>query len=379
MASEKLQLQAGPPLVPTNSTGAAMNSGLAMTRQRQGNMPQQIQQRPQIPPQQPQPPQVSPPAQQFPDARGSQGTMGPQVIRNPSAGQAPNLSLEGQMPGQRIDYRDAQQAQRGGPGAVAPPAQTGGGQIGPGPQQGQRGGPGAPPPGQTISVGGQPMQGATPEDGRTTQQMIEDWLRDQFGGPRDTSAEEDLIRQQFEDKLGRDIVNQRAGMGRAGFASSGALSAMEGDMRRSSRQSMLDAIFGVQQGARDEELARASRAGDMSFRAEEQAQRQAMLDAALQMLTDEDPADAPRESRRGQFPEGEEGDAQYADYIQRSYGRNGPVGPGDPGGNIFNAIPIDAAEASAVIRQLGLEPAFGPAGMAGLMLDQYGNIYKVQA
>lgn len=69
---------------------------------------------------------------------------------------------------------------------------------------------------------------------------------------RDTTEEERLINERLAGQMGEDLVNARASMGRAGFASSGAMGALEGDIRNQSRQAALEEIFGVQAGARDE-------------------------------------------------------------------------------------------------------------------------------
>lgn len=74
--------------------------------------------------------------------------------------------------------------------------------------------------------------------------------------PRDTTAEEALIRQLMQDQLGQQLVDQRASMGRAGFGASGALAGIEADAQRKAAQAALGETFGVQQGARNEQLDR---------------------------------------------------------------------------------------------------------------------------
>lgn len=115
------------------------------------------------------------------------------------------------------------------------------------------------------NIGNRNVEGGMTGGGQemTTPQMVEDWIRAQFGGPRDTGAEEGLIRELLNDRLGQQLVGQRARMGRMGMAASGASGAIEGDIRRRAAQDILGETFGVQRDARQEELARASAAGNM--------------------------------------------------------------------------------------------------------------------
>lgn len=64
-------------------------------------------------------------------------------------------------------------------------------------------------------------------------------------GPGDTAEEEAFIREQTEQQAARDLNDQRAAAGRAGFASSGALQAMESDTMRDAQQRALQEIFGL--------------------------------------------------------------------------------------------------------------------------------------
>lgn len=61
----------------------------------------------------------------------------------------------------------------------------------------------------------------------------------------DTAEMEALLHQLFGDQLGAEQVGQRASMGRAGFASSGALGAMESDAQRKAAQAEQQARLGL--------------------------------------------------------------------------------------------------------------------------------------
>lgn len=95
----------------------------------------------------------------------------------------------------------------------------------------------------------------------------------------DTSAEEALIRDQTEGKLGASLVDQRARMGRAGFGSAGVTAALESDARTSASRDALDQILGLR---RDEE----QRAFDNATSAvgTEQGMRSAAADDAIRRM-----------------------------------------------------------------------------------------------
>jgi hypothetical protein len=77
--------------------------------------------------------------------------------------------------------------------------------------------------------------------------MIREFLAGQLAnaGKANTAEEEALIRQQMADAAGGMSVNARARAGASGMASSGALMAQEGDIRRSTSQDALDQILGL--------------------------------------------------------------------------------------------------------------------------------------
>lgn len=103
-----------------------------------------------------------------------------------------------------------------------------------------------------VAVPGTQNAGAPPP--ATTQddidQMIRDLVASQLSGAgkANTAEEEALIRQRMQGELGGSLVNQRARAGRAGFASSGALMAQEGDIKRAAEMDALDEILGLRRG-----------------------------------------------------------------------------------------------------------------------------------
>lgn len=89
---------------------------------------------------------------------------------------------------------------------------------------------------------------------RDLTEIEEDFIRDMIGGASDvdTSEQEALIRELGMDAQGQALVDQRASMGRAGFAASGALGAIEGDIRRKQGQADSGAILDERTRAQSE-------------------------------------------------------------------------------------------------------------------------------
>lgn len=75
--------------------------------------------------------------------------------------------------------------------------------------------------------------------------FIEQLLQESGGG--DTSEQEAFLKELFGDKEGQALADQRASMGRAGFGSSGALGAMEGDVRRKNAQALTGETFDLKE------------------------------------------------------------------------------------------------------------------------------------
>ena len=100
-------------------------------------------------------------------------------------------------------------------------------------------------------------------------------------GNVDTKAEEDLINEQMNDRIGAALVDQRASMGRSGFGSSGAMAAMEGDTQRTARQQGLEDVLGLRRTEDQRATDNATKAigSEMSMRkqAEAEAKQAALL------------------------------------------------------------------------------------------------------
>lgn len=110
--------------------------------------------------------------------------------------------------------------------------------------------PTVPPPAEASGTAVTGTTGTTPPPSATADdidQMIRDLVASQIGaaGKVNTAEEEALIRQQMQGELGQSLVDQRARMGRAGFGASGAMGAIEGDVRRAAEMDALDQILGL--------------------------------------------------------------------------------------------------------------------------------------
>lgn len=125
-----------------------------------------------------------------------------------------------------------------------------------------------------------------PTSNEDIDKLIADLVKQQIEGASkvDTSKEEELIKQQLEDKLGASLVGQRASMGRAGFAASGALGAMEGDIQRQARQQIAEDILGTRSKAKGEAFDRALQSIGVEQKMREAAQQQTINEALLKML-----------------------------------------------------------------------------------------------
>lgn len=151
-------------------------------------------------------------------------------------GMGPNATAERPMSGTTTPV---------GPGGKMGP--TGSGVAGAAIEAGEKVG-GTPPPPPPSTGQTPPPPPATATEAalaaeKTVDEMTEEFIRKMLGGSADTAEQEALIRELGLDAQGAALVNQRASMGRAGFASSGALGAMEGDIRRKQGQSDQNAIL----------------------------------------------------------------------------------------------------------------------------------------
>jgi len=100
-------------------------------------------------------------------------------------------------------------------------------------------------------------------------------------GNVDTKAEEALINEQMNDRIGAALVDQRASMGRSGFGASGAMAAIEGDTQRTARQQGLEDVLGLRrtEDERATDNARQAITSELSMRkqAEAEAKQAALL------------------------------------------------------------------------------------------------------
>lgn len=92
-----------------------------------------------------------------------------------------------------------------------------------------------------------------------------------------TAEEEALIRELMQDKVGQGLVEQRARMGRAGFGASGALAAMESDVRRQAGQQATQETLAIRRQAEQEAINNALRAVGVDVEKRAEA-RQQMFD-----------------------------------------------------------------------------------------------------
>ena len=120
-------------------------------------------------------------------------------------------------------------------------------------------------------------------------------------GNVDTKAEEDLINEQMNDRIGAALVDQRASMGRSGFGSSGAMAAMEGDTQRTARQQGLEDVLGLRRTEDQRATDNATKAigSEMSMRKQAEAEaKQAALLAEIEKgnkdINADDDDDGPR-------------------------------------------------------------------------------------
>jgi len=97
------------------------------------------------------------------------------------------------------------------------------------------------------------------------QTELEKRITEMLGGPRDTEEEKALLREIMEEQYNQQLGNQRARMGRLGMGASGAMGAVEGDMRRRMGQSIAKGGFDLDAGARGEELDRVRVAGGLGL------------------------------------------------------------------------------------------------------------------
>lgn len=223
-------------------------------------------------------------------AKAGQPNIAPQVQKPPTLGTATGVPLIKPMNfgggGQQMQ-RPTSPTVPTGPRTV----QAGGNVQAPAPAMPTRptsGVPGAPTgglppagakPGLDIGASAStPPAAATQDD---IDAMIRKFVESQLNAANnvDTSAQEALIRDQMEGKLGASLVDQRARMGRAGFGAGGVTAALESDARTNASREALDQILGLRTS--EEQRAIENARGAIST---EQGMRSAASDDALRRM-----------------------------------------------------------------------------------------------
>jgi hypothetical protein len=130
-------------------------------------------------------------------------------------------------------------------------------------------------------VGDEPIDAGDPiiipGTNATTEQLADDFNRSYLDpAAADTTAEEAYVNQRILDQLGQQQVASRARMGRAGFGSSGALAAMEGD---NMRQANLDAegrAYEIREREQNQAFDQGMGAQQMDINQDDQASQEAL-------------------------------------------------------------------------------------------------------
>jgi hypothetical protein len=146
--------------------------------------------------------------------------------------------------------------------------------------------------------GGGSADAATADAGpKSIEDLAEEHVRRYLeGGQDDTAAEEALLSEQMDRRLGQGLVDQRARMGRAGFGASGALAAIEGDTRRQAALDAAERMFGVREREQAQQYDRGQGVIgtdiDLREQASKEGWRQAQADALAALLGGETGAPA---------------------------------------------------------------------------------------
>lgn len=104
------------------------------------------------------------------------------------------------------------------------------------------------PPAPEFDDGFKP--GFNPQTPLTTEEMIDRHIRDNLGGPQDTTELERLAREEMDRQSGMNIYNQRAMMGASGFGASGAQASFEQTQRQNAARALAEEIIGIRQQER---------------------------------------------------------------------------------------------------------------------------------
>lgn len=138
--------------------------------------------------------------------------------------------------------------------------------------------------GQVARPVGAPEEPASNEEfDRQIRSLMEDLVAGR-GMDVSTAEEEKLIKELMQDRLGQGLVEQRARMGRAGFGASGALAAMEGDIRRQAGQQATQETLALRRQAEQEAIRNALQAVGVDIGVRGEARRAAFDEEFLNAL-----------------------------------------------------------------------------------------------
>lgn len=104
-----------------------------------------------------------------------------------------------------------------------------------------------------VAAAQNPMQPPELTQNKTLQDVLSELLN---SSARDTASEEAMVRELLAGTVGQGQADLNARMAASGFGTSGALGALSGDMRARAARDAAQEILSLQQGARDEQLAR---------------------------------------------------------------------------------------------------------------------------
>lgn len=138
--------------------------------------------------------------------------------------------------------------------------------------------------GQVAPPAGAPDEPASNEELNAQIRSLMEDLVSGRGMDVNTAEEEKLIRELMQDRLGQGLVEQRAKMGRAGFGASGALAAMEGDVRRQAGQQATQETLALRRQAEQEAIKNALQAVGVDIDVRGEARKAAFDEEFLNAL-----------------------------------------------------------------------------------------------
>jgi type II secretory pathway pseudopilin PulG len=153
--------------------------------------------------------------------------------------------------------------------------------------QGPRTVAGGPLPGAEETIRQGVEAGALPASNEQFNEQIRMLMQDLVSGRGmdvNTAEEEALIKELMQDRLGQGLVEQRARMGRAGFGASGALAAMEGDVRRQAGQQATQETLALRRQAEQEAIRNALQAVGVDIGVRGEARKAAFDEEFLNAL-----------------------------------------------------------------------------------------------